>query len=61
MENTKLVTKEVKKRFMLPYKELAEKYETTYTYVSSIANGDRKPIRGKGLKIKQELEAIFSK
>ncbi len=43
-----------------PYQVLADKYKTSYNYISQIATGMRKPQRGKGLKIKQELEQLVN-
>lgn len=57
----KILTQKKRAEFNLPYKQLAEKYGTSYLYVWQIANGERKAIRGKGLQIRKELEVIFSK
>ncbi|CAI9429729.1 HTH cro/C1-type domain-containing protein [Candidatus Ornithobacterium hominis] len=38
------------------YSEIAKKHNTNIGYVSDIARGVRNPIRGKGLRIKKELE-----
>lgn len=43
-----------------PYQVLAERYGTSYIYVSQIATGLRNPIRGKGLLIKQDLENLIT-
>ncbi|MGQ1929817.1 XRE family transcriptional regulator [Ornithobacterium rhinotracheale] len=39
---------------------IADLYGTNLQYVSQIARGVRKPTRGKGLKIKQELEKLIN-
>ena len=36
----------------------AKQFKTTPLYVGQIARGERKPIRGKGLEIKKELEQL---
>lgn len=41
-----------------PFVVVAEKFETEASYVRQIARGERNPIRGKGLKIKRELEKM---
>ncbi|MGP1500781.1 MAG: XRE family transcriptional regulator [Bergeyella cardium] len=38
--------------------DIARKHHTNDAYVWQIAHGLRNPIRGKGLKIKQELEQL---
>lgn len=38
--------------------DIARKYDTEDAYVWQIAHGYRNPIRGKGLKIKKELEEL---
>ena len=47
------------KKFIVPpsiYQEIADKYGTSRGYVGEINRGLRNPVKGKGLKIKQELE-----
>lgn len=46
------------KRQQNPFEVVAQKYSTTARYVRQIARGERKPVRGKGLKIKMELEKM---
>ncbi len=59
METTKLSERIRKKYYsQMPYKRLAKKYKTTYHYVYMIASGQRQPVRGKGLRIKKELEKL---
>jgi len=41
-----------------PYQLVAEKCNTTTLYVGQIARGERKPIRGKGLRILNELKEL---
>lgn len=53
------ISEKLKKIQKTPYQEVAEKFSTTELYVGQIARGERKPTRGKGLKIKKELEAII--
>lgn len=53
------LAKSIKQIKKSPYQILAEKYKTSYGYVCQIASGERKPIRGKGLKIKQDLELLI--
>lgn len=50
------LAQKIKDKHKMPYQEIADKYNTHYMYVSSIANGQRNPKRGKGLLIKKELE-----
>jgi hypothetical protein len=40
------------------YQRIAEKYEVSSDYVGFIARGERRGIRGKGLIIRTELEAL---
>ena len=56
-----MISEEIKRKFKLPYSDLAEKYNTSYEYVAKIAIGERNPTRGKGLLIKLDLQEIFSK
>ncbi|MEI7486456.1 MAG: XRE family transcriptional regulator [Chryseobacterium sp.] len=44
-----------------PYQIIAEKFNTDVLYVGQIARGVRKPIRGKGLKILNELQELTQK
>lgn len=40
------------------YVQLAKKFGVTEVYVGLINNGNRKPTRGKGLKVRQALEQL---
>lgn len=53
------IAEQLKGKFSLT--SIAKKYNTDLAYVSIIANGKRNPIRGKGLKIKKELERLIEK
>ncbi len=57
------IQKELKTKFykVMPYKELAEKHNTTYDYVRLIASGKRKALRGKGLAIMKDLKDMIEK
>ena len=48
----------VKKIDTTIYQRVAKQFKTTTLYVGQIARGERKPIRGKGLEIKNTLEKI---
>lgn len=54
----KSLSEKIKKNTKTPYQLLAEKFNTSYVYVSKIANGKRKAKRGKALLIRQELEKL---
>jgi len=41
-----------------PYQRVAKEFSVTSRFVGMIARGERKPLRGKGLKIKERLEQI---
>lgn len=56
MDKKETIAKRIKKRYKSPYTYLAKKYDTSYLYVHQIARGERNPVRGKGLLIKNELE-----
>ncbi len=43
------------------YQRAAKEFDTGYCYVSQIASGTRKAIRGKGKKIKEWMEAELEK
>ena len=61
MNKNKTLAERIKKVRKTPYQQIAEKYDTSETYVGQIATGWRTPIRGKGLKIKEELEKLVNK
>ncbi len=46
------------KRTKSIYQQIADKYETSYMYVYSIAKGWRIPTRGKAFEIRKELESL---
>ncbi|MFS1522110.1 XRE family transcriptional regulator [Flavobacterium covae] len=50
------LAQKINHRVATPYQKIAKQFDTTVIYVGQIARGIRTPIRGKGLKIKQELE-----
>ncbi|MGV4380216.1 XRE family transcriptional regulator [Ornithobacterium rhinotracheale] len=54
------IAEKIKKKYKTPYQSIAEKFNTSTFYVSKIARGERKPVRGKGLKIKKELEKLIN-
>lgn len=60
MKKQKTLAERIKKIRKTPYQLIAEKYDTSEMYVGQIATGVRTPIRGKGLKIKQELEKLVN-
>lgn len=41
-----------------PYQSIAEKFDCDPLYVGQIARGERIPIRGKGLKILNEIKEL---
>jgi len=43
------------------YQEIADKFNSNALYVGQIARGERIPIRGKGLKILNELQQLIQK
>lgn len=47
-------------RVETPYQRVAREFNVTTMYVGMVARGDRNPIRGKGLKIKQRLQELTS-
>lgn len=59
MNKNKTIAEKMKKRYP-SYVEIAKKHNTHPHYVGDIARGLRNPIRGKGLKIKQELEKLVN-
>lgn len=61
MNKNKTLAERIKKVRKTPYQLIAEKYNTCTVYVSQIARGERVPVRGKGLKIKEELEKLVNK
>ncbi|MGP1479347.1 MAG: XRE family transcriptional regulator [Capnocytophaga sp.] len=52
------LARKVKKIDATIYQRVAKQFKTTSLYVGQIARGERKPIRGKGLAIKKELEQL---
>lgn len=57
MNKKETLAEKIKKRHP-SYAGIARKYRTNNAYVWQIAHGLRNPVRGKGLKIKQELEKL---
>lgn len=55
------IAQKIKKLPQTPYQRIAVKCNTTARYVSLIARGLRKPKRGKGLMVKQELDKYIKK
>ena len=53
------LARKVKKIDATIYQRVAKQFKTTPLYVGQIARGERKPIRGKGLEIKKELEQLL--
>lgn len=53
------LAKKIKKNTETVYQQIAKKYKTDADYVGKIARGDRIPVRGKGLLIKNELEKLI--
>ncbi|WP_066435485.1 hypothetical protein [Chryseobacterium sp. CCH4-E10] len=45
-------------KFTTPYQEIAAEFDTDPLYVGQIARGERKPIRGKGLKILNKIKEL---
>lgn len=56
MKNKETMAERIKEKYSLT--SIAKKFNTDLAYVSQIARGKRVPTRGKGLKIKQELEQL---
>lgn len=52
------LAEKLKKKYETPYQKVAREFDTALEYVYQIASGTRKPIRGKGLKIKNRLEEL---
>ena len=52
------LARKVKKIDATIYQRVAKQFKTTPLYVGQIARGERKPIRGKGLEIKKELDQL---
>ena len=52
------LARKVKKIDATIYQRVAKQFKTTSLYVGQIARGERTPIRGKGLEIKNTLEKI---
>lgn len=60
MNKKDTLAKKIRERTRTHYQIIADKYNTSTVYVGQIARGVREPLRGKGLKIKQELEKLVS-
>ncbi|MDY3351896.1 XRE family transcriptional regulator [Riemerella anatipestifer] len=58
MNKNKTLAERIREKKQTPYQIIAKKFSTSAVYVGQIATGSRKPIRGKGLKIKKELEKL---
>lgn len=59
MNNKNKISERLKKvKAQYSYVEIAKRFETNEEYVYQIATGRRSPTRGKGLKIKKELEQL---
>lgn len=43
-----------------PYAIVAERCNTSVRFVGQIARGERKGLRGKGLKVKEELQKLIN-
>ena len=43
-----------------PYQRVAKEFGVTSRYVGMVARGQRKPIRGKGLQVRQRLEELIN-
>lgn len=52
------LAKKLKLKSETIYQSIAKKHNTEAEYVGKIARGERKPVRGKGLKILNELKAL---
>ena len=52
------LAKQLRKTAKTPYQIIAEKFDTDVLYVGQIARGERVPIRGKGLKILNEIQRL---
>jgi len=52
------LAKKLKLKSETIYQSIAKKHNTEAEYVGKIARGERKPVRGKGLKILNELQAL---
>lgn len=57
-KNNTISDKLKKVKAQYSYVEIAKRFDTNEEYVYQIATGRRTPIRGKGLKIKKELEQL---
>lgn len=60
MKKKKTLAEKIKEVSKTPYQVIAEKFDTSYMYVAQIATGMRKPVRGKGLLIKKELQELVN-
>lgn len=49
------LSEKLKQKSKTPYELIADEFGTTVLYVGQIARGERKPIRGKGLQVKNRL------
>ena len=54
------IAEKIKNLPQTTYQIIAEKFDTNTAYVGQIARGERIPKRGKGLKIKKELDKIIT-
>lgn len=52
------LAQKIKEKSATVYQVIAKKYNTDAEYVGKIARGERKPVRGKGLKILKELKSL---
>ncbi|RKE81975.1 XRE family transcriptional regulator [Chryseobacterium sp. AG363] len=52
------LAKKLKLKSETVYQSIAKKHNTDAEYVGKIARGERRPVRGKGLKILNELKAL---
>ncbi|GEM58403.1 XRE family transcriptional regulator [Flavobacterium oreochromis] len=53
------LAQKINHRVATPYQRIAQLLDTDVAYVGQIARGERIPKRGKGLKIKQEIEKLI--
>ncbi|MEG0927229.1 XRE family transcriptional regulator [Chryseobacterium sp.] len=52
------LAQKIKEKSATVYQVIAKKHNTDAEYVGKIARGERKPVRGKGLKILKELKSL---
>ena len=53
------IAHKIKQMPRTPYQVIAYKYNVSSKYVGMIARGEKKPIRGKGLKVKNDLDKLI--